>query len=399
MKYVVYCFAVIGLLAVLMIGYSAFQFAQVIDFETGVVEEDGFSFPRIKEPFRHEVYFSSYVNPFQEFLALPNGSVNVFGHIQFNEEPAAGVELGVVLNGKYEVPVTTGPDGQFSFDVPEGKWTVNVLKVKSWEKKPNGKFVIVSGRESQLTNPSGYYKERKRHETDFVIQAQKGIPIDLITLKIEREIVLVSPAKGRANDVESPESYLVQWNEQKNTKLYFLKLSHVEKSGNSSSYSPVVEIQTESTTVPLSQFKVIKDEGRTNIYKVDVMGFDDDKNFISESPNYGDHTEFKLVGYKIASQRIISSMSGEWSPEKYQEFSKNRHRVAAVNLLIEDGLLVEAGKVIDRITENSEPGKIAALKGYLSAKKGECEQANRYFNQAISQAGKACVPEVYRQGC
>ncbi len=46
-----------------------------------------------------------------------------------------------------------------------------------------------------------------------------------------------------------------------------------------------------------------------------------------------------------------------------------------------------------------DAGKKKALEGYLLVQQGQCEEAEKLFEQAVSEGGSGCVPSSYKEAC
>ena len=85
--------------------------------------------------------------------------------------------------------------------------------------------------------------------------------------------------------------------------------------------------------------------------------------------------------------------------EKFRNIYDNESRLAATETLIANDMLAEAESLLDKVTEPDEGGQLFALRGYIAAKRGQCDTAESFFSEAQTAGGKSCVPDRYRVAC
>ena len=113
----------------------------------------------------------------------PSGNAILFGKILQDGSPVEGIKLDVVLNDQYKVESLVSDDeGEFSFSVAAGIWKINAIFVHEWKNKPDGEFVVVTGRENTVSD-SQYHKSR--YDAGAVeINAGSGSTSEIISLEI-----------------------------------------------------------------------------------------------------------------------------------------------------------------------------------------------------------------------
>lgn len=348
--------------------------------------------------FSEYIYFSIGGGDVRESMsAPPPGDAILFGTIVHDGAPVEGIELDVVLAGEFKVEsLVTDATGSFSFSVAPGNWKIDAILVSGWSDKPDGEFVIVTGREG----PAGenhYYKNRYE-AGDLTIDAISGVSTAFISMEINPAIEITSPARREVETVDLAKDFTIEWEQNDRAAFYLVNLSKVTEQGTITNFHPVAQVRTEASKMDFSTFTIFSDPGASNTYSVNLSAFDDEGNFVSESKHLGFH-KFALSGFKIASDSVVSELDDDVTQENYEEFYQNNKKIEAAETLLENQLVAEAEKVVTLITENSRAGKIDALTGYILAIRGDCAQANLHFDKAIKEGGISCLPKKYRQNC
>ena len=327
----------------------------------------------------------------------PPGDAILYGTFVHNGTPVEGIKLDVVLGDQFKVEsLVTDAAGRFSFSVKPGIWKINAILVSGWSGKPEGEFVIVTGREGRAGEDQ--YHKNRYPSGDLAIEAISGKSTAIITMEINSAIKITTPVQGSVKSIDDTQGLKIQWEQSDRAAFYLVSLSKVTEEGAVTSFHPIAQARTEGFSMGLSRFTLFEDPGATNTYSAKVFAFDDEGNFVSESKHLGRHM-FAITGFKIAADEVVSELGEDVSPEKYEEFYQNNRIIAAAETLLENRLVDEAEKVVALITENSRAGKIDALKGYILAVQGDCENANVHFNKAVKIGGLACLPQKYRHNC
>lgn len=126
------------------------------------------------------------------------------------------------------------------------------------------------------------------------------------------------------------------------------------------------------------------------------------KAYLSESDRGFRNSDIKLTDNKRLVPDTLTSILPTASLADEKELQKafaNRKRLAAIKVLIEDGLLDAGEDMINSIDGPTEPGELEALTGYLFAKKNQCEEARQWFDRALASGGRSCVPSSYKVAC
>lgn len=348
--------------------------------------------------FSEYIYFSFDGLDVRESMpAPPPGDATLYGTFVRNGTPVEGIKLDVVLGGEFKVEsLVTDANGRFSFSVMPGIWKINAVLVSDWSDKPEGEFVIVTGREGRAGEDQ-YHKNRYA-SGDLTVDAISGTSTAIIAMEINPAIEINTPARGKTNSVDESNGFTVEWQQNDQASFYLVSLSKVTEEGTITSFHPIAQAKTDGSAMDLSRFTLFEDPGATNTYSVNVFAFDDEGNFVSESKHLGRHM-FAMSGFKIAGDEVLSELGNDVSQENYEEFYQNNKKIAAAETLLEHRLVAEAEKLVALITENSRAGKIDALKGYILAIQGNCAQANLHFDKAVKIGGNSCLPQKYRQNC
>lgn len=403
MKYVIYIFALIGLLVV---ASSAYTFYVVSTSDRFTVNSDGFeisgdgsfsySSDRANTFFSENIYFDYDAQyPYTDMPTPPIGESEMYGEIIKDGMPVAGITLEVILNTEYKTePLTTDEEGIFSFSIESGDWTVNMIVIDGWQNKPEGDYLVVSGKEGSLAS-SKFSRYDSNGDNDFTLT--KGDSIRIANLEINERLSISSPIDRP--ELSGTDNFDISWKPIPKASTYRVSISSVEAYGDGSSTSTVVgEKTTSELSIALSEWKTISDQENTNLYSVEIKAYDQEGEFVSESKQWSEG-KFDLKGTKILAESVVSVLGLGLPDSDYDEYFKNQKRISTVDLLIEEGLLDEAEKVINLITENAEKGKKNALTGYLYAMRNDCESANSFFDKAIEEGGVSCILTSYRNEC
>jgi len=402
MKYIVYIFALVGFFWVLSSIYLAYEYSgelsdfpdDVSNIDLGSIKYEGFDDWKSNQ-FSDNIYFDYEVkDPYSRMPVPPRGNAELFGLISRNGTPVSGMSLSVVLNGQYKLEgLVTDDEGRFSFSVPAGNWTINVIMFDGWKGKPEGDFVLRSGHEQRLG--TGNY--RRSHEDGRNVYAalnKRSTRIAAIELMNALEVNNLSDEIH----IDSPNDYVIEWEPHPEAFTYAVLISRVKERGRGASYYSLVESRVSDSSFRLSTLTIVKDEGNTNIYSIELTAFDSAGTFVSESTRW-DKNRFKLVGYKIVGTDVTDFLGADVSESNIEKIFQNDKRADAAEYLIEDGFYNEAQNVINKIEESLSRGKKHALTGFLLAKRGQCAEAKAFLDKALEQGGVDCFPDRYYAAC
>ena len=394
MRIVIYIFALIGLLFVIGASYSAYQ---VFSFKGFSISSDGslsVSSNGFNDHFSDYIYFDHEVsNSMADLPVPPAGDAEMYGEIMKDGLPVEGISLVVFLNAKYKTEtLVTDANGRFSFSVTPGDWAVNLIIIDGWKNKPEGDYVVVTGLEDKFKSRNYNYREKSSS-----VNVASNESVKIAGFEINKQLSMTSPVdRPQLSEVGD---FSISWEPHSKASSYIVSIASVKERSDSSSTSFVIgEKSTTDSSILLSEWDSIEDEGEPNVYRVDIVAFDDAGTFVSETQQWS-AGKFELANYKILEQKTIEAVGLAQSVDDYEEYYQNQKRITASEFLIEEGLLDEAEKVINLITESAQKGKKEALLGYLHATRDQCDVANSYFDQALKIGGQSCLPTSYRSAC
>lgn len=352
--------------------------------------------------FSHYVYLGRSTPSGSQAPAPPAGDGYLRGRFVFEDRPAAGVELTLTLNGKYETGrLTTDENGEFTVRVPSGDWFVNMLVTHAWSEKPEeGEYMIVTGHEPKLVGDD--WNEHHWLERDGIRVEVGGQPKEpQLTFTIRRRVSVNWPGPGTQATRTSVDQGVVTWEPYPGADAYLVRITELEREGRSTTFHGVAAKKVAGDTrFPLARLQALPSREGEKEYQVSVSAFAKDGSLLSESNNRLDGRLFVLADAKQFlrdSDRIPGSDA--FSARELEEAHDNNRRIEAVAVLLKDGLVGEAERLLGKVKGKTDPGKKAAVTGYLMASRGRCAEAKRLFAQALSEGGRTCVPQHYRAGC
>ncbi|HLQ26018.1 MAG TPA: hypothetical protein VK138_09085 [Acidiferrobacterales bacterium] len=351
--------------------------------------------------FTNHVYFGGYPNSRSELPAPPKGNGFLQGRFMYNGAPAANVSLKLALNGQYETGVViTDRDGVFTVRVPVGAWRINRLDTEEWKDRPKDPdLMVVTGKEGRLEN--GTYQEAEwwRGQGLEVAVTEKP-PGDFVTFVIRPLVKLQWPAKRREAVPASAAKDIIQWDIYPGATDYRVSISELKREGQTTQIIPVAaRLLTGTTRLALKDIKAVASVGQKHEYEVEVRAFAKDGGFLSKSDQHFEGHRFDLTDHLLVADVDTRMLGGNFTDKEFSELHKNQARFTAVEVLIEDGLLTEAEKLLAKVTGKAEKGRKKALTGYLFAMRGNCAQAKILLNEAQAEGGTICLPGCYWGKC
>ena len=351
--------------------------------------------------FYHYVHLGSSQGS-HDLAKAPHGDGYLTGRFVLDGKPAAGVRFRLALNGKYETEkLTSDANGEFEVRLPRGEWYVSRLVTHDWSEHPaDGSYMLVTGEEPKITD--GQYDQH-------YWMGRQGIKVAVgdrpkqphLTFGIRKRVELRWPEAGDKPVATTVDSGVVAWEPYPNADTYLLRINEVTREGRTTSYRDVTSTLVKGATrFPLTRLQTLPNDDVAKEYQVTILAFDKDKKFLSESQERFRGHAFMLSDKKQfvrEAERIIGSEN--FSAEELQQAHDNNRRIDATVVLLKDGLDKEAERLLAKIQGKVDPGKKAAVTGYLMAVRGRCTEANRLFMQAQSEAGQGCVPDYYRGAC
>lgn len=280
---------------------------------------------------------------------------------------------------------------------------MNRLVTREWSDKPEEdgfSFTIVTGEEPKLVG--GRYNEHYWFD-------REGIKIDVgeepkepqLTFTIRKRVALTWPGPGEKGAPTTVNEGVVAWEPYPAAETYLVRILELVREENStSSHEVAIHPVTGDTRFPLARLQALPSESGEKEYQASVLAFAQDGQFLSETAQpFQGHT-FTLTDNKQfvrESERIPGS--NRFSSEELEQMRDNNQRIDAVAVLLKNELPNEAERLLGKVRGKTDPGKKAAVTGYLMAVRGRCAEANRLFAQAQSEGGHTCVPQHYRAGC
>ena len=85
--------------------------------------------------------------------------------------------------------------------------------------------------------------------------------------------------------------------------------------------------------------------------------------------------------------------------KKMELISLDRRRIDAVEILIDDNMIIEAEALLKIVNSEFALGRKEILSGYIQALKGNCIDSNMLFDKALTINPDACIPDNYRAIC
>lgn len=372
----------------------------------GGVEVDGDETPvntarRAPANFYRYVQLGHYQGA-KEPTPAPTGDSYLTGRFEFEGKPADGVQLSLVLNGKYETAkVTTDADGEFHVRLPRGEWYVSRVITHEWQESPpaDGDFVLVTGHEPKLVEG--------RYDDNYWLQS-KGIPVQVgdrppqpqLRFTIRNGVALRWPDADAQGTETTVDDGVIVWDPYAGANTYLVRIVEIEREGRTTSYHEVATRPVVgATNFPLKQLQVLPSADAKKEYEVSVVAFDEAGNLLSQSERFGGGSFVLSDGKQLVREPERMPGSEHFDPKELQQVHDNNRRIEAAAVLLKDGLDKDAERLLGKIQGKVDPGKQAAVTGYLMAVRGRCAEANRLFAQAQAAAGAGCVPDYYRAGC
>lgn len=353
--------------------------------------------------FSHRVLFGGYDWRKKRYSDLPNGDAYMTGRFVVGEKSASGIKFRLWFNGEYQTDILiTDDEGKFSVSLPEGLWHLNRLETYRWENKPTGEpFLIVSDQEDKLKGNkySGHGWIQKK---GFSFDATKDINDMVITLNINREIILLWPPGGSKKVSATVKDSIIKWNTYEGAADYLVKVHEIKKEGTTTSYHSISARRvTNASELALSEFKTLDGDSEGKEYLIEIYAFASDGTFLSKTgQRYYEGPSFTLTdGKEIIEDIYFADSIEDFSAEELKEISDNDYRFMGVQVLIKEGMFDEAEKLLEKVKGRTKKGKRELVAGYLAAMKGDCTESEKLFSLAKDMHPEICIPAFYRENC
>jgi len=334
-----------------------------------------------------------------ELEPLPEGDARLKVRFSYDQKPAVGVGFSLALNGKFATPMmTTDADGEAVIPLPFGQWNLNRMECRTWNAKPNGDFLLVSGDEAKLGRTS-------LNELFFTFgDAGKSIslskdkdPIQTVEIQIRDRMKVVWPSPNENKQNATVANSAIQWEPYPKAASYVVQINRVtHESARSTTYSPIFHKQIDGgNSLALAQLPNAESDAPSKEYAVEIRAYGRNGSFLSE-------TEHSFSTFILTDNRVLV----EYDPSEGATFDANnvesrfkvQKALEAAAFLIGKEMFPEARKLLEQTDASALPGQVALINGYLDAAQGRCEEAEKHFRDA-TDLGETCIPESYRAGC
>ncbi len=358
--------------------------------------------------FFHELvrYGGGWV-PDERLEPMPEGDAYITGRILYQGRPVVNATLTMSFYSRYlSEQIVTDSDGLFTLKVPEQEWTLNYITITGWPDQPlNKEFTVVGGPPNPILSESMYHAGPAYESEGQLLQATKTPTVlPELELTINPNVELLWPERAR-QDVDL-EQDRISWTALPGASRYQLQLHSMEREGRSTTYHPVVWINTADTEVPLHDIKTIPDEmGGENEYAVEVYAFDENGELLAGNSKFIDGQSLMLKGMRVVETDNLLSI-GPGSNKTEEEFQKemetifrDKKRLNAAELLIEDGMPDIAKTLVQRVESPSLEDKKMRVEGLMLAEEGRCEEARAKLDAVNKASGRKCYPVFFRKRC
>jgi len=398
----------LSLTAACLVGYYAWISGTMVmslsDNDPGTTPFQS-SWKQANNHFSQYIYFDWVGDSEKVREPLPTGSGAIVGRFLYDGEPAQGVKLSVLFAGGYETKtLTTDEMGKFEIPVKPGSWTIKLVKVSAWADKPSDKSLIVTtGFEPSVGEGKYSRSDLTTRGKGLEVHVPEGEATPAMEFEIREHMALRWPDSTKGEVSTQVDTGVVKWAKYPRASQYQVKISEVERRDDGATYTPIIARNVvDDTQFPLAHLTSVSDEEKEREYSVEVYAFDENGAYLSESDRGFRNSDIKLTDNKRLVPDTLTSILPTASLADEKELQKafaNRKRLAAIKVLIEDGLLDAGEDMINSIDGPTEPGELEALTGYLFAKKNQCEEARQWFDRALASGGRSCVPSSYKVAC
>jgi hypothetical protein len=340
--------------------------------------------------FYEMIFFGGNIRAEDQMQPLPEGKGVLKGKFVFENKPASGIKFDITLNDSYiKKSIITDENGNILINLPPGKWFINMIACKSWKNKPKGEYILVSGNLPWLE--TNYLKAGKEILiTDAIPQKEQ------IVITINPRIKLAWPNDSKEKQEATIAESKIAWDPYPDAEKYRIIISRVTREGRqATSFRPIVTIETTKETVlPLKKLPYTSDQTAKEEYSVQTQALRKSGELLSESQFFGG--SFILTDGNVLIETGI--LRSDLNQEKLNRIYYSTKIMNAVEVLIDERMLNEADILLNKFEDYNGQGEKELLMGYLSAAKGNCAEAKKYFDLAL-QKGQKCIPEKYQLSC
>jgi hypothetical protein len=340
--------------------------------------------------------------------APPEGQGMIKGRIIYDNHPAVGVVMNIVLNSKYQAKnIVTDDDGVFSVHLPIGEWKINSIQTEGWSNKPSdGEFTLYYGGEDKLRG-NRFNHHNIFQKDGFEAVADASSEEVHLTVTIKKDIELVWPDDS-VQGIDASIADAIRWEPYPSAKKYLIKIKGLRREGTTTYFNEITsKLIDGETALPLSSLKYIKSNAKEKQeYSVEIYAFAEDGTLLGEFSGFSREGIFKLAdGHILVEDKLRSffDTSANEDPEELQKkmevISLDRRRADAVVVLVDDNMVSEAGRLVELINSEYAKGRKEVLSGYILALEGRCNESKRMFEKALSINPEVCIPDKYRSIC
>jgi hypothetical protein len=328
--------------------------------------------------------------------------------MMYQNKPAEGVRMQIVLNSKYKAKnIVTDANGLFSVNLPVGDWKINSIQTEGWSNKPDdGDFTMYYGGEDKLRG-NRFDRHTMFRQDGYKAAVDENSEKNHLTVTIKKDIDLVWPDDSVLG-VDASITDAIRWEPYPSAQKYFVEIQSLKREGTTTHFNQITSKVIDSDTVlPLSSLKYIKTSAKEKQeYSVEIFAFAEDGTLLGEFSETFRGGTFKLAdGHILVEdklQKFFDAASNE-DPEVFQKrmetISLDRRRADAVVVLVDDNMISEAGRLVELINSEYAKGRKEVLSGYILALEGKCNESKRMFDKALSINPEVCIPDKYRAVC
>jgi hypothetical protein len=323
---------------------------------------------------------------------LPEGEGYLVGKFVYEEKPASGISFKLTLNNEYETkPIITNEKGSFTIRLQPGKWFINTIQCNSWDNKPEGNFIMISGDENKINSFVDWYGN---FDTGKEVRVTTTEPEkEQIFLTIKKRIEMIWPEAHIQKQEASIVQSRISWRSYPKAKDFVVQLSRVTReSRRSTIYRPISYKKVSGENyLQLSKLLYTHDPTAKEEYSVNIKAYGENGEFLSESePFMG---TFFLSDGNVLVENINDDID-EFGKDHVEDIYRNKKLIKTAETLIKEKMFNETKIILQRINEKDK----ALLTGYLYAAQSDCPKAIEYFNIA-KEKGVDCIPETYKVDC
>jgi hypothetical protein len=394
---------VLGMQYAALAEYDYVAVAHEVEEETAPAESTRFRTGK----FFHETvrYGGKWVREHQ-LEPMPEGDAFITGRIRFEERPVVGATMRMVFDSRYRAEkIATDEYGNFTLAVPQGEWTLNRIVIDSWKDIPDGYSYTVTGGPNPTLSESMYHAGPSYQSQGWRLQATKTPEIlPGLDLSINADVELQWPKNAR--QAPDPEHDRIAWKPLDGAVRYQLQLHRMERNSSSTSFFPIIWMNTADTEVALTELKTAPDDtAMENEYAVQVFAFDAGGELLAGSGKFMDERSVILKGKRILPTDDLILVSGQ--PDMTEEallksveaVRGDRQRLQAAETLAKEGLTDPARALVDRVKSHSLEERKATAMGLILTGEGRCEEARAKFEAASRVRGTECYPEFFTKRC